>query len=187
MRKAMLWFLVLLAGGYYVLAREYKGVTMPDRIMAGERSLVLNGMALRKKMIFKVYVAGLYLTGECRDAEKILQADSPMRMVMHFLRKVGREKINDAWIEGLQANTPDAGEDLQRDFSTLCGYMKDVRDGDRIVFTYVPGTGTEVAVGQEVQGVIPGREFAVALFSCWIGPSPGPGEDFKQALLGLPR
>ena len=35
------------------------GVTLPGSVQAGGQTLVLNGVALRKKAIFKVYVAGL--------------------------------------------------------------------------------------------------------------------------------
>ncbi|HUM02816.1 MAG TPA: chalcone isomerase family protein, partial [Thermoanaerobaculia bacterium] len=34
-------------------AREMAGVTMPDSISAGDKTLKLNGMGLRKKAIFK--------------------------------------------------------------------------------------------------------------------------------------
>ena len=30
-----------------------------------------------------------------------------------------------------------------------------------------------------------GKTFADALFACWIGPEPGPGEGFKEDLLGI--
>lgn len=36
-------------------------VTLPNRVEGEGQGLVLNGMALRKKAIFKVYVAGLSL------------------------------------------------------------------------------------------------------------------------------
>jgi len=142
-------------------------------------------MALRKKVIFKVYVAGLYLPARETDARKILSADSPRRTVMHFLRSVGPGKINGAWYDGLEANTPGYSQDLKKRFDTMAGYMDKVKSGDKLVFTYLPGTGTEVRVRETVKGVIPGKDFADALFACWIGEKPGPGEDFKEGLLGL--
>jgi len=35
----------------------------------------------------------------------------------------------------------------------------------------------------KVKGTIPGKEFARALFACWIGDKP-PGKGFKAGLLG---
>lgn len=178
---AVLW----LMPSYSLFAATYKGVTMEDSIVVDGQNLVLNGMALRKKIVFKVYVAGLYLPQKETGAEKILGADGMRRLVMHWLRGVGTDKINEAWYEGLKANTPNHSPGLKKQFDTLCSYMEEVKDGDLIVFTYTPGKGTIVQVKGKEKGVIEGKEFADALFACWIGPKPGPGEDFKEALLGL--
>jgi len=35
-----------------------------------------------------------------------------------------------------------------------------------------------------VIGDIAGKGFADALWACWIGPHPGPGESFRDALMG---
>lgn len=51
-------------------ARELAGVTMPDSASAGGATLQLNGMGVLKKMIvFKVYVVGLYLEHPTADAQ----------------------------------------------------------------------------------------------------------------------
>jgi len=44
-----------------LLGREVAGVKMPDTVTVEGKTLKLNGMGLRKKVMFKVYVAGLYL------------------------------------------------------------------------------------------------------------------------------
>ncbi len=159
-------------------------VTMPRQIEVEGQALVLNGMALRKKAIFKVYVAGLYLPTAATDAEQVLAADAPRRLVMQFLRGVGGNKMCNAWNEGLEANTPDASEALKAQYVTLCSWMEDIDKGEQFVFTYVPQKGTTVEVKGTTKGALEGKEFADALFKSWIGPKPGPGEDFKRKLLG---
>ena len=42
-------------------AAELAGATLPDALSAGDKLLKLNGLGLRKKAMFKVYVGGLYL------------------------------------------------------------------------------------------------------------------------------
>lgn len=165
-------------------AGSLAGVTLPDRTEIEGETLVLNGMALRKKLFVKVYVAGLYLPQKTSDAEAVLTADRPRRMVMHWLYDVDRQKICDGWTEGLEANTLNASEALRRDFDRLCEWMADAQEGDRFTFTYRPGSGTEVAIGGETRGTIAGKAFADALLASWIGPAPGPGEGFKKDLLG---
>ena len=166
-------------------SQTVNGVTFPGTVEVDGRTLQLNGMAMRKKMIFKVYVAGLYLSTVSSKAEEILGADQPRRMVMHFVRNVDKGKICDAWHEGLEDNTPDASADLKQKFNDLCSLMDDIKDGQAFVFTYVPGKGTNVEVAGAAKGSIEGKEFADAMLRCWIGPKPGPGEGFKRSLLGI--
>lgn len=167
-----------------LIAGTLKGVTMPDTIQVDDQTLVLNGMALRKKFIFKVYVAGLYLPQKESDAKKILEADQIRRCVMHWMRSVGVKKINKGWFDGLKDNTPNYSPELRKQFMKLNGMMEAIKDGELIVFTYIPGKGTEVSVKGKIKGVIEGKPFADALFACWIGPKPGPGMGFKEDLLG---
>jgi len=168
-----------------VLAGTLKGVTLPDTLTIDDQTLVLNGMALRKKVIFKVYVAGLYLPAKEKNSETILAADQIRCTVMHFLRSVNADKITEAWYDGLQANTPNHSPELKKQFDTLATLMEDLKDGDKLVFTYRPGMGTEVKVKGKIKGTLGDKAFADALFSCWIGKKPGPGEGFKKDLLGI--
>ena len=160
------------------------GVTLPDQASVGGKNLVLNGMGLRKKFVVKVYVGGLYLPQKQRDAGRILEIDQPRQMVMHFLYDVSKEQMCDAWNEGLEANTPSAGADVKSAFGTLCGWMEDLPKGNRLVMTYVPGEGTRVEVNGKAKGTLPGKAVADAILATWIGPKPGPGGDFKKAVLG---
>ena len=161
------------------------GVTMADTAKAGTHDLKLNGMALRSKAVFKVYVGGLYLPAEEHDWQKVLAADTPRRMDMQWVRSVSKSQICEGWTEGLAANTPNASADVKKNFEGLCSLMEDAKAGDRFVFTYVPGTGLEVAINGTAKGTpLGGKPFADALFACWIGAKPGPGEAFREALMG---
>lgn len=165
-------------------AGSHSGVKMSDTTTVGGESLKLNGMALRKKLIFKVYVAGLYLPSAQSNGAAVLKADTPRHLVMEWLRDVDKEAICGGWYEGLEANTANPSAELKKSFDQLCGWMSAVSEGDRFAFTYLPGKGTTVTVKGKEKGTVPGKEFADALFASWIGPKPGPGEDFKQDLLG---
>jgi len=52
------------------------------------------------------------------------------------------------------------------------------------VLTYLPGQGTQVEVNGKTKGTLPGKPTADAVLATWIGPHPGPGEDFKKGVLG---
>jgi len=164
---------------------EIAGVAVPGTVDAGGHSLVLNGAALRKKSIIKVYVAGLYLPAKSQDADAILASDGPRELRMQFVRDVGKDKMCEAWDESLKNNTPGADAQLQGEFKELCGFMQDLKKGDVMAFTYLPATGTAVEIAGQNKGTIAGKPFADALFKSWIGPKPGPGEGFKKDLLGV--
>ena len=166
-------------------AASLAGVSLPDNAQVAGKTLVLNGLGLRNKLFIKVYVAGLYLEAKERNPAAILAADGARRGVMHFVYGVDADKIcNEGWKQGLADNTPNASAELRAKFDTLCGYMEDMAEGDAMSFDYDPAAGTAVTVKGKLKGAIVGKDFADALFACWIGPKPGPGEDFKKALLG---
>jgi chalcone isomerase-like protein len=160
------------------------GVTLPDKAEAKGQSLVLNGMALRSKFFIKVYVAGLYLGQKEKAPAAILAADAPRRQVMHFLYNVTKEQMCEAWEEGLTQNSPKAGADVKKGFTTLCAWMEPIKKGNQIVLTYVPGEGTHVEVNGKAKGTLEGKATADAILNTWIGPDPGPGGDFKKGVLG---
>ncbi len=165
-------------------AAELKGVRLPDTASVDGHDLVLNGMGLRTKFFIKVYVAGLYLPAKTSDPDHILAADEPRRTVMHFLFGVGKEKICEAWHEGVEANRPAAeAKAVAGQLDTLCGWMEDMEKNDTMVFTYLPDRGTSVEVKGQAKGTLEGKALADALWSTWIGPKP-PGQDFKEGLLG---
>ncbi len=166
-------------------AAELAGVKLPDSADVAGKTLVLNGLGLREATFLRVdvYVAGLYLEAKTKDASAIIGSDAPKRLVMHFVRKVGKSDITKAWTEGFEANSPDLYAAVKDRVATMNGWMQDVVAGDEMVFTYVPGEGTTVEVKGKAAGTIPGLDFAQALWSVWMGPKP-PNAGLKTGLLG---
>lgn len=166
-----------------VFAGTLAGVNLPDTVQVGSRTLVLNGLGLRKKYMVKVYVAGLYLEQKSSDPTAILTPDIPKRIVMHFVRGVSKNQIVDGFNESFENNTPDAQKTMKADIDQFLGAMESVNDGDEITLTYLPGTGTTVAMHGKDKLTISGPAFAQVLFSVWLGPKP-PNQEMKEGLLG---
>lgn len=165
-------------------AATVAGANIEDRVTVNNQSLVLNGAGLRKKFVVKVYVGALYLAAKQNNATTILATDGPRRMVMHFLYDVDKGKMAEAWAEGLEANTPNASPEVKTAFKTLSSWMEDMKEGQRLSMTYVPGIGTTVEVNGKNKGTLGGKATSDAILNTWIGPKPGPGGDFKKAILG---
>jgi hypothetical protein len=168
----------------FAFAATLADVTLDDKVVVNGQTLSLNGISVRKKFFIKVYVGGLYLTAKSSNPATILAADSPRRMTMHFLYGVSKDQMCDAWSEGLEANTPNASAEVKTAFKTLCSWMEPIPKGNRLVLTYVPGTGTTVEINGKAKGTLPGKATSDAIVSTWIGPKPAMGDDFKNAILG---
>jgi hypothetical protein len=175
---------VLLAAGP-AYAGTLEGVTLPDREEVGGSTLVLNGMGLREATVLmvNVYVAGLYLPEKTTDPAAILAPGEPKRLVMSFVRSVGKEKLSDAWSEGFEKNAGGDAAEVASGLTALNGAMEDVKKGDAIVLTYLPGSGTTVTVKGKEAATIPGEAFQKVLFSVWLGAHP-PNVGLREGLLG---
>jgi hypothetical protein len=164
------------------LAGELAGAKLPETLKAGDKTLQLNGLGLRKKAIIKVYVGGLYLESPSKDAAAILAYDQSKAITLFFLRDLTKAQLVEAFQESFEENTADkAGQKAA--FDKMLALIPDVKEGQTLTFTYLPGKGTTLQVGNKELGFFEGKGFADAVFSIWLGPKP-PSEDLKQGLLG---
>jgi hypothetical protein len=164
-------------------AGEVAGVKMPDTITVEGKTLRLNGMGLRKKVMFKVYVAGLYLEALSKDAAAVVSSDQVKRMQLHIMRSLKASQVTEAIEEGFEKNSKARMGALKERLAKFGAMFADVKEGDQILMTYVPGKGTSVAIKGAEKGAVEGKDFADALFNVWLGPNPVQ-EDLKKALLG---
>jgi hypothetical protein len=157
-----------------------------QKIPGVEQSLVLNGLGIRYKFFFKIYIAALYLSETDSDAGSVLASDAPRRMVMHFLYdEVSGDKLVDGWNEGFENNLSDEQlQALQPRIEQFNSLFETVSEGDVILLDYIPGQGTVVSIRGQRKGVIDGHDFNRALLSIWLGEEPV-GEELKQKLLGV--
>jgi hypothetical protein len=164
-------------------AGEVAGVAMAPTDTVDGKTLKLNGMGLRTKMVFKVYVLGLYLEEPLKNAAALIASDQIKSIRMAFVRGVAGPKISDTITEGFEINSKADMPKLKGRLQQLATMIPDVASGDLIILTYVPGKGTTVNVKGADKGVIEGKDFADALLSVWLGAKPVQ-DDLKTALLG---
>ena len=186
MNRRLLVCVALLVAAAPLAAMELAGVTLPDATMVGSTTLKLNGMGVRTKTMLKVkvYVGGLYLTTPSHDAAAIVAADEPKQVLMHFLySKVEKDKLTEAWREGFANNFAASLPALKARLDQFCTFWPDMASGQRAVITYVPGTGTALEINGKQAGVIPGKDFADAMFAVWLGAKPA-DSGLKAGILG---
>ncbi len=164
-------------------AAEVAGVNLPDTQTVDGKTLKLNGAGVRKKAIFKVYAAGLYVETPSKDPAVLISSSQAKSMHLWMLRDVAGPKISGAIAEGFELNSKSALPQLKSRLDQLAKLIPDVKDGEQIALTWVPDKGTIVTVRGTDVGTIEGRDFADALFAVWLGPDPVQ-DDLKKALSG---
>jgi hypothetical protein len=167
-----------------VAAGELAGVKLPDTMAAAGKTLKLNGLGLRKKAVFKVYVGGLYLETASKDGAAVLAADAPKAVTMHFLRSIEKAKLVEAYQEGLENNAKAKVAAQKANVDQFLGLVTDVKEGSEFTVAYVPGAGTTVLRDGKEAGKFEGKDFADVVFSLWLGPKP-PSADLQKGMLGL--
>lgn len=169
-----------------VHGKECDGVEFPEHVQVQGSTLSLNGLGLRTATIFgiRVYVAALYVNRPTTDPRSILGSSGPVQLIMQFVRGLSAGQIRDGWSEGLsKAVSARQLPSLKDRLAQLDAWTGDVKSGQRMTFTRIPGGGLTVAVDGRVKGTLPGDDFARAFLLIWLGDQP-PTQALKTGLLG---
>ena len=189
-RPVLVWATFALLLSAAASAVEVNGVTVAERVEIGSGgpNLVLNGAGVRTRLVFKIYVAALYLPAKMNSGEEILSNDQPRRLLLHMLRDLTSKELTASMIEALNETlTPAERSPLEsrvQQFNAILETLHDLRRGTQIAIDYVPQFGTIVLVDGNEKGRIPGADFNQALLRMWIGARPRDVE-LRSALLGV--
>jgi Chalcone isomerase-like len=187
--KIVLASLAMLLGTFgavaLALAAEVGGVRLDDRVSIGAQELVLNGAGMRTRVVFKVYVASLYLPQKAADLAGVL-SKSPRRIQLNMLRTLSADQLVEALNDGLnESNTAAELAAVKPQVDQLSSIMKsfrEVKEKDVITLDFVDGA-TRVGLNGEAKGSIGGDAFNQALTKVWLGEKPVQ-PDLKKSLLG---
>ncbi len=174
------------------IVEKKSGTEYPDTIEVGEVTgsvkLVATGVGLREKTFLKVdvYTIVSYMPEGTELGEDaglgLVMLDGPKRLQMDLRRGFSREKLINAFIEGIDANYDDTSA-FDADLETFQNYFtRDAQDQDRIIFDYCPERGLTTELNGETVGTIENKSFAQALWTVWFGKKPA-NKDLKKALL----
>jgi len=178
---------ILAAGGLSVYAqkttRQISGVRFDESIVVGNTLFKLKNVGLlRYKMVFKGYVAALYL-GEEFSIKDVLQ-DVPKRLELSYFWSISAEDFGKAADKVLRKNESDLLlEKLSSRLKKLNKSYLDVKPNDRYALTYIPGKGTELTLNSTPLVTIMGSDFARAYFAIWLGKQPL-DKGLRDTLLG---
>ncbi len=157
-------------------AREIAGITFHDSIhIPGVQSaLKLNGLGIRTKFFFKIYIAALYVQKNSNQAQEIISSPQAKRMVMHILYdEVDRKRMTDGWLSGFKDNLSETEfTKLKPDIEQFNTMFETTHAGDIIFLDFIPGYGCRITIKGQEKGTIKNPEFYPTLLKIWLGEEP---------------
>jgi len=168
-----------------VVAAEVGGVKLDDKASLGGKDLVLNGAGVRTKVVFKVYVASLYLPAKATDLAGVLAAN-PRRVQLNLLRDLSADDLAGALADGIkETSTAEQAAAVKTQTEQLLTIMKSVgqaKTGEVVTMDFVGGE-TKISFNGQLKGTIAGEPFNAALMRIWLADKPVQA-DLRKAMLG---
>ncbi|MBJ6751873.1 chalcone isomerase family protein [Geomonas anaerohicana] len=164
-------------------AKEIEGVKVEPQVAVNSETLKLNGSGIRKKFLFKIYVGSLYSTRRLTSGPEALSDTGDKLIRMDFVYpKVEKEKIVEAFQQGIHNNTPELAETAEVK-KVLSFFTDDFKRGDQVNI-FLGGDGTVVAKHNgKLLGTIISRPLANAILAIYLGDHPADA-NLKKGMLG---
>ncbi len=149
----------------------------------GQPCALIGAGLLRYRVVFKGYVAAPYLARG--NASGDVFKNITKSLVIEYFHAIDAQAFISSTQQGFMNNlSREQMEAMDPRARTLYSLYRDVKPGDRYSFTYIPGTGSQIALNGKILGTINGLDFANAVLSIWLGRDPL-DQTLKKALLGL--
>lgn len=179
---------LMLAVQSFAATVDIAGVKVEDSAKVANKDLKLNGVGVRTKAIFKVYVAALYLPEKKNSVADILALQGPRRIMLVMLRDVSSDDFGQSFITGLNNNADKAEKtkiiNQTAQFGEMFTTLPGIKKGDVLTLDWVPGSGTQSTLnGKKIGEVIPDIAFYNAVMKIWLGENPA-DSSLKPLLLG---
>ncbi len=162
-------------------------VTLPATMSVGQADLTLNGGGIRKKLIFKLYTAGLYVPTKTKDGNAVINSKEASAIRLAITSSmINSDNMSEAILEGFEKSTNNNLAPIQAKIDELLNtFTKESIDvGNVFDITYVPGEGVKTYKDGNLKSTIEGEAFKKALFGIWLSDNPVDA-NLKKGLLNL--
>lgn len=163
------------------------GVKLDDTVQVGTQTLKLNGAGIRYKVVFKVYVAAMYLPELKSTTAEVIALPGTKRMSLTIMRELSSDDLGQRFMDGLRKNL-DVSERSKLiapmlSFGQMFSTISSLKKGDVITFDWIPGTGVVSSHnGKKLGEPITDPNFYNGVLKIWLGEHPA-DETLKHKLL----
>lgn len=164
-------------------AVEVAGINIEPAVTVNSQQLKLNGYGIRKKFFIKVYIGSLYASKHFATGTEALKDTGDKLIRMNFLHsKVEKEKIIEAFSDGLANNSPDLiGSPEVKKFLSL--FTADFIKGDVVDLNLEADGSVSVSHNGKSLGNIPSTKLARGVLAIYLGEKPA-DDSLKKGMLG---
>ena len=161
----------------------FSGFAFPCRVTVtpvdgSEHRLRATGSGGRKKLVFKIYGAALYVDETAYLGSDPLKAltsqDVARRIVFRFKRNASHERLHEVFHEAIdKVWNGRPGPEVELDIQRLLGYFEGgIRKGETIEFTYLPEKGLYTSVAGVPKPLIANSLLGRRIWEVWLGDNP---------------
>ena len=164
--------LSLLLLSSHAWAMEVAGVNVAPTVSVRQKTLSLNGAGIRKKIFVKVYVGALYTEKKVASTDELLRDPGEKLVRMQFVhKKVEREKIVEAFAEGLASNAPDVANSADAK-AFLSWFTQDCAAGDTMDVAISADGAVSASHNGKALGSLRNPALSRGVLLIWFGEKP---------------
>jgi hypothetical protein len=164
-------------------ALDVAGVNVAPTVSARQKTLTLNGAGIRKKLFVKVYVGALYTERKVTTPAQLLADPGEKLLRMSFVyKKVEKEKIIEAFTEGLANNSPGVARSAEAN-AFLSWFTSDFVAGDTVDIFLSPDGTVAASHNGKALGTVRSPALVQGVLLIWFGEKPADG-GLKKGMLG---
>lgn len=184
----LLFIAATLFGTNAFAADKSQQIRFDETVHVGGDDLKLNGYGIRRKLIFNVYSAALYIKEKKTTVPDVLASSGARRVHLIMMRDVSNEDFGRGFITGIGQNNDRAEKakwmnQFQR-FGELFSSVPELKKGDVLHVDWIPAQGTVLSLnGKQLGEPYPDIAFYNALLKIWLGEKPV-DDSLKKAMLG---
>ena len=164
-------------------ALDVAGVNVAPTVAIHQKTLSLNGAGIRKKLFIKVYVGSLYTERKVTTPAQLLADPGEKLVRMNFVyKKVEKEKIIEAFAEGLANNSPGVARSAEAK-AFLSWFTDDFVAGDTVDISLSPDGTVAASNNGKALGTVRSPALVRGVLLIWFGEKPADG-GLKKGMLG---
>ncbi len=145
------------------------GTAIPKTYAFNNKQLVLNGSAIRQKIIFDIYVGSLYLPTKSANGSQIINADSDMGFRIKILSGL---LSSDKMKSGVKESFAKVAKQYPVTPAVFAQFLSlfnaKIRKGDEFFFGYNSSEGLVVYKNGAIVNIIKSLSLKKALYATWL-------------------